>query len=483
MEKKIKLLNCVKYFIICLCFIGIIGLFLPYEKSKGDYRKALLDKPDEINVKEVDYKNKDVVEISIMENFKMYSYTASHSNEFGNNADWAHGESVINMVITIVLIVSLLLIVLFAFLKKNILIVIFDILLVLSSLAMNYDIKDRGIMPSDNYTYGISYYLFIVIGVIIIIALIANIFLRKRKPTIKEKKEKNNDKEANNKIVDLLKKYWYFLLIIVFAIVLIFLLINKKEEDNTNNNRNIKDDIKLVTSKEDDLEDKNDTYNIARRIIKQFGEEMEIKEYEPDTNKYSYIESVNAYVEGIDIEENDPAFGINKTKSSLEAAYKKKFLEDQYIVMDEVTKGSYLSSLPDYENDTKARSYNCYFNYKNYYGTINRRYKDSFDKIKKEIIAIIDEYDTNDIEKPDSESKIKEYWNLKLEEKRTFFKETLDEFIKGINEKINDAINTADTDKLDVLEENYKYILELNAYDEFKESTNKFIEKYNQIKK
>lgn len=176
--KKLKEVGIIKWIIIFATLIAIVGLFLPYEKSIGDYRKNLKDNPDTINVREVDFKNSDVVDISILENFKVYKYGVSNS---GGN-EWLYGESLINVIITITLIVSIILVLLFAILNKRVLTIIFDIILFISALAMNFDIVSRGVIPSDSYTYGISYYLYFIVAIII---LACTIFL-----IIKNKKEK-----------------------------------------------------------------------------------------------------------------------------------------------------------------------------------------------------------------------------------------------------------------------------------------------------
>ena len=180
--KKIKWDKFMKIIIILCILVAIIGLFLPYEKSIGDYRNYLLENPDIVNVEEVNYKNKDVVDISIIENYKVYKYSV---NNIDNN-NWIYGESLINIIITIILIISLVLILLFTLFNKNILVIIFDIILAISSLLMNYDIVDRGVIPSDNYTYGISYFIYIIIAFIIFIDALILI--------IKNKKSKTNKK-------------------------------------------------------------------------------------------------------------------------------------------------------------------------------------------------------------------------------------------------------------------------------------------------
>lgn len=173
-----KKINIFKIIILVSCIFGLVGLFLPYEKSIGDYRKYLKDNPTAMNLEEVNYKNSDVVDISIMENFKVYRYAMSNSSD-----NWMQGESIINVVITIALILFILLVILFAVLNKSVLTIVFSVLMGISSLLMNYDIVSRGVIPSSKYTYGISYYLYIILAIIMVVSSIVII--------VKKKKEKN----------------------------------------------------------------------------------------------------------------------------------------------------------------------------------------------------------------------------------------------------------------------------------------------------
>ena len=143
-----KKFNIIKLIIIIACVILFIGLILPYQSAIGEYKEYLQKNPDTMNVKEVNLTNKDAINVSIIENFKVYSYGMNHSN--GNS--WLAGESTINFILTIILIVSTILVLVFT--------------------LLNFDIVSRGVMPSTKYTYGISYYLYPIISVVILIAII-----------------------------------------------------------------------------------------------------------------------------------------------------------------------------------------------------------------------------------------------------------------------------------------------------------------------
>ena len=176
MEKENKLKIILKSVIVIACLIALICLILPYQSSIDEYRKYLQENPDTINVKEVDLTNEDAINISILENFKVYSYAMNNSS----NNSWMTVEATINFVLTIILIASIILIILFTLLNKKIVSIIFSILLLGSSLLMNYDIVSRGVIPSSRYTYGISYYLLPIMA-IIMLASIITLMVKNRK--------------------------------------------------------------------------------------------------------------------------------------------------------------------------------------------------------------------------------------------------------------------------------------------------------------
>lgn len=176
----LKIINALKIFAIVLCIFALVGLFMPYEKSIGDYHESLLKYPEAMNIEEVDLTNKEVVNISIVENFKIYNYAMNNSRNVGDDSDWIYGEALINVIITISLIVSIILVLVLIILNKTVLTIIFDIMIAISSMAMNYDITSRGVLPSSRYTYGFSYYLYIIIAILLLIYLIVKIILKKK---------------------------------------------------------------------------------------------------------------------------------------------------------------------------------------------------------------------------------------------------------------------------------------------------------------
>ena len=72
MEKENKLKIILKSVIVIACLIALICLILPYQSSIDEYKEYLQENPDTMNVKEVDLTNEDAINISILENFKVY---------------------------------------------------------------------------------------------------------------------------------------------------------------------------------------------------------------------------------------------------------------------------------------------------------------------------------------------------------------------------------------------------------------------------
>jgi len=165
-EKILKLV------IIIVCVIGFIGLILPYGVSIGEYKEYLQKYPDAMNIEEINLTNKDAVNISIIENFKMHSYNMNMYDD---------EEGTFIFILTIVLIASIVLVLVFTIVNKRVLSIIFGLLLLGSSYLINLDTNLSG---SESYTYGISFYLYPGIAAVVIFLSVSSIIL-----SIKNKKK------------------------------------------------------------------------------------------------------------------------------------------------------------------------------------------------------------------------------------------------------------------------------------------------------
>ena len=187
MKKAIFEFGLFRTIIIFIVILVTVGLFLPYESSTDNHRKWLERHPDNVYIEEINMTNKEAIELSIVENFRIYIAAVNKDTGTKHNNDWMHGEAIINIVITIVLMISIIIILLAAILKRYILALFFNIFMIGSSLVMNYDIGSRGVLPSRKYNCGISYYLYIALGAVLIVIILLAIIDKKRIKSGKDK--------------------------------------------------------------------------------------------------------------------------------------------------------------------------------------------------------------------------------------------------------------------------------------------------------
>lgn len=127
----------------------LITLILPFASAKEDYKERLMRYPDYMHTEEADMTNKDAVNVSLVE-FIRIDYAAAKANI-------SEEVAIANMVIIIAFIVFAVLTLLFSILKKPISTLIFDIISFLIIQLLKYDYKDRGVIPSSSYDWGIAH--------------------------------------------------------------------------------------------------------------------------------------------------------------------------------------------------------------------------------------------------------------------------------------------------------------------------------------
>lgn len=188
MKKK---LNLFKIIIIVCCLLSFIGLILPYQSATQSYKKELQKNPYKLNMKGTDLYNEDAINISLIEQFKVYSSTLDtlNSREYRDmNVSGIKSVAAFNRLFIIVLIASTVLVLLCAIFNRRVLSIIFSLSLLGSSLMIKaYATETIG----SNYKFGISYHLYPVLAIVIIISTIVLI--------VKNKKQKNNNIVNNSK--------------------------------------------------------------------------------------------------------------------------------------------------------------------------------------------------------------------------------------------------------------------------------------------
>ena len=167
---------------LAAAFIVVASFFLPLATANEEHAEYLQKYAEKFSVPEIEMTNEDVIHISMYEYFRMYGVIYSTVNQTLG--------TVLMVIIGAAGILSLVT-VLFVLFKKPIVVFIFNALTLGAYYLMVWDFKDRGVMPNNNYDWGIAYYLYY-IGIAAVFAgavwlLIAKV-KQKRKTKAEEKK-------------------------------------------------------------------------------------------------------------------------------------------------------------------------------------------------------------------------------------------------------------------------------------------------------
>lgn len=154
----------------------ILTLFLPFASAKDEYKEYLQEYSDKMYAEEINMTNGEAVHISLFEYGRMYAAAA----------DLGMAESIAIACLVIISAFALfaILTTLFSVLKKPIAAIIFDLLAFGVFLLIKWDFRDRGVLPSNRYDWGIAEFIcYIGIAVVIvgsILLLIAKIKNKKQ---------------------------------------------------------------------------------------------------------------------------------------------------------------------------------------------------------------------------------------------------------------------------------------------------------------
>lgn len=162
---------------IVLAFLMFLTIFMPYASATEEHAERLEKYSDYYAFEELDMKGEDLINISMTEYAKVYSNMSEEM--FGDSATGA-----LYVVLVVLIAVFSIGVLAFVFFKKPIAVIVFDILAFIVFCIQNWDYKDRGIIPSDNYNWGAAYYIFIICAIAVLVCAVATIVLKK----ISEKK-------------------------------------------------------------------------------------------------------------------------------------------------------------------------------------------------------------------------------------------------------------------------------------------------------
>lgn len=162
--------------ISALCML--ICFLLPYASATKDRKEHLKEYSDYYFAEEIGMTNQDAINISLLEYCKMYTYAAK--------VEMTQTLAIICLVVMGITALFAVLTLLFAFLKKPIATFIFNLINLGAFSLMGWDYKDRGVIGNDNYAFGLGYYLYYVL-IVVVFAMAVWLFVAKRQ----EKKEKS----------------------------------------------------------------------------------------------------------------------------------------------------------------------------------------------------------------------------------------------------------------------------------------------------
>lgn len=170
MKDMIRKTNLPMILAAVLAAIMILTVFMPYASATEKHAKRLEDFSDYYSVEELDMTGKDLINISMAEFARMY----------GTMSEELFGDSSGVLYVVIVILIAGFSIgtLIFSVCKKPIGAIVFNILATLVFLVQNFDYKDRGIIPSDNYNWGIAYYIFIVCAVAVLAFAVVGIVMK-----------------------------------------------------------------------------------------------------------------------------------------------------------------------------------------------------------------------------------------------------------------------------------------------------------------
>ena len=178
-EQKKRLL--IPFFIVLAGSLLLIAtLFVSFASATEDYKGYLQEHPDGMYTEELEMTNKEAVNLSLFEFGRIYAKTA----ELGMSKE----VSITCLVIISVFAVLVILTAIFSVLKKPIAIIVFNLLSLGVFRVIMWDFDDRGVVPNNNYDWGVAYYFCYIGAAVVFIGavylLIIKIRLRKERKLI-----------------------------------------------------------------------------------------------------------------------------------------------------------------------------------------------------------------------------------------------------------------------------------------------------------
>ncbi len=150
--------------ITIICILSMIAaLFLPYAAAIPEHAENLKLYPDTVVYEAIGMTSEDIINISMIDYARIYY-------NIGNTLLGSSLYGIIYAGMAVLVGLFSLLTLLFAIAKKPIGIIIFDIFAFTVYYVQCWDYTERGVVPSDNYSWGMAYYIFYAAAIITALA-------------------------------------------------------------------------------------------------------------------------------------------------------------------------------------------------------------------------------------------------------------------------------------------------------------------------
>ena len=161
----------------------ITTVFLPFASATDNHKEYLEKYSDTLYVEEFDMTKEDAIDISLFEFLRMYSILAEKG---------IHKSISIACVVIISIFAGFsLLTLIFSVFKKAIPTLIFSLLSYAAFYIIKWDFKDRGVIPSNDYNWGVAEivcYVGVIVAIIGAIALLIMKIINKKTSKTEEEK-------------------------------------------------------------------------------------------------------------------------------------------------------------------------------------------------------------------------------------------------------------------------------------------------------
>ena len=157
-----------------VAFIAIVGFFLPFISATQDYRDYMADKTEDKPFDGVDITVREIMDISLFKYAKVY--LQSGEAFFGSSGMGTFYGGLMSLIPGLALLVLLA-----AWRERPVLTLILDLLMGGAFYIVNWDIVDRGIMPSGDRVWAIAHHLYYPLVAIIAACAIWMLIAKRRR--------------------------------------------------------------------------------------------------------------------------------------------------------------------------------------------------------------------------------------------------------------------------------------------------------------